>query len=76
MKSAKKAIACQDKIYEITSRDLPLCCPMPAMELWDAHPRIYLPIDETGCEVCPYCGSKFILKDFVSHKSEITTAVE
>ena len=49
---------------EITEKDLPLHCPMPSMKLWDAHPRVYLPIEAEGGEsVCPYCGSHFVLID-------------
>ena len=47
---------------EVTSADLPLHCPMPSMVLWNAHPRVYLPIQETGAALCPYCGTKYTLK--------------
>lgn len=50
--------------YEITRRDLPLCCPMPDMVVWNSHPRVYMPIEKTGHEVCPYCEAEFFLKDF------------
>lgn len=50
--------------YEVTKDDLPFCCPLPRMRLWDSHPRVYLPIEETGHVVCPYCGSEYFLKDF------------
>lgn len=56
--------ACNRRHYEITSTDLPLSCPMPDMRLWDAHPRVYLPIQDTGHEVCPYCEAEYFLKDF------------
>ena len=46
---------------EVTAADLPLHCPMPSMKLWDAHPRVYLPIHETGEALCPYCGTKYVL---------------
>lgn len=49
--------------YFIKSTDLPLSCPTKDMRIWDAHPRVYLPIEETGREVCPYCGAEFILQD-------------
>ncbi|MXZ80784.1 MAG: zinc-finger domain-containing protein [Gammaproteobacteria bacterium] len=45
----------------ITRADLPLHCPMPGMRLWDSHPKVYLPIEETGRERCPYCGTLYIL---------------
>jgi len=49
--------------YRVTSKDLPLSCPMPGMELWNSHPRVYLPIEETGEAKCPYCGANFTLTD-------------
>jgi uncharacterized Zn-finger protein len=47
---------------EVTAADLPLHCPMPSMKLWDAHPRVYLPIEQTGESLCPYCGTQYIFK--------------
>lgn len=55
--------ACSEKEYVVYPKDLPLSCPTPAMALWNAHPRVYLPIEETGVESCPYCGARFILKN-------------
>ena len=46
---------------EVTAEDLPLHCPMPSMMLWNAHPRVYLPIQKTGEALCPYCGTKYVL---------------
>ncbi|MCW5589292.1 MAG: zinc-finger domain-containing protein [Legionellales bacterium] len=51
--------------YEITRADLPLSCPTKEMRLWDAHPRVFLPIEQTGREVCPYCEAEYILTDFI-----------
>ena len=48
--------------YEISSQDLPLHCPLPQMSLWNSHPRVYLPIEETGKVKCPYCGTEFTLE--------------
>ncbi len=59
-----KKQACTTIHYEITQNDLPLSCPMPNMRLWDAHPRVFLPIDEVGYVVCPYCSTEYYLKDF------------
>ena len=56
------------KRYEITSRELPLSCPTKDMRLWDAHPRVWLPIEETGHEICPYCEAEFIMTDFTEFK--------
>lgn len=46
---------------EVTAADLPLHCPTPAMLLWNAHPRVYMPIEKTGEALCPYCGTKYVL---------------
>jgi uncharacterized Zn-finger protein len=56
--------ACTQRYYEVTHADLPLSCPMVDRRLWDAHPRVYLPIETTGKELCPYCGTLYMLKDF------------
>ena len=55
--------ACQQRHYDVTRADLPLSCPMPSMRLWDAHPRVYLPIEKTGHAVCPYCEAHYSLVD-------------
>lgn len=47
---------------EITEDDLPLHCPIPSMRLWNGHPRVFLPIEATGEALCPYCGTRYILK--------------
>ena len=50
--------------YEVTRADLPLSCPMPGMEVWNLHPKVYLPIEGDGGEsVCAYCGAKYVLRD-------------
>lgn len=49
--------------YEISRADLPLHCPMPDSTLWNSHPRVFLPIEETGKAKCPYCGAEYTLKD-------------
>lgn len=49
------------KSYPVKSEDLPLCCPMPSMALWNSHPRVYLPIEATGFATCPYCGATYTL---------------
>jgi uncharacterized Zn-finger protein len=50
--------------YEVSRADLPLSCPMPGMQLWNSHPKVYLAIeDENGESVCAYCGARYILRD-------------
>jgi len=48
---------------EVSRAELPLSCPLPNQVLWDAHPRVYLPIEESGEASCPYCGTHYILID-------------
>ncbi|MCC5793954.1 MAG: zinc-finger domain-containing protein [Chromatiales bacterium] len=52
-----------DNHYEVRRVDLPLSCPMPGMRLWNSHPRVYLPIEETGSARCPYCSASYTLVD-------------
>jgi len=47
--------------YTVTPSDLPLSCPMPGMHLWNSHPRVFLPIEQTGWAKCPYCSAEFTL---------------
>jgi uncharacterized Zn-finger protein len=60
---ATKQTANAQQRYEITRDDLPLHCPMDNMTLWNSHPRVYLPVEETGKAVCPYCGAEYVLKE-------------
>ncbi len=46
---------------DVTVADLPLHCPMPSMKLWDAHPRVFIDVTETGEAKCPYCGTLYKL---------------
>lgn len=49
--------------YEVTRAQLPLSCPMPGMATWNSHPKIYLPMPESGEARCPYCSAIYVLKD-------------
>ncbi len=49
--------------YRVRSKDLPLSCPMPGMYLWNSHPKVFLPVEETGEAKCPYCGADYFLGD-------------
>ena len=55
--------ACTKSVYDVTRADLPVCCPPQDRRVWDAHPRVYLPIEKTGRAICPYCNAEFVLKD-------------
>ena len=49
--------------YEVHREDLPLSCPMPGMYLWNSHPKVFLPVEETGEAKCPYCGVQYFLTE-------------
>jgi uncharacterized Zn-finger protein len=49
--------------YQVKRADLPLSCPTPEMKLWNSHPRVFLPVADTGSAKCPYCGAEFVLED-------------
>lgn len=51
------------KVIQVSRADLPLSCPRPEDEVWNMHPRVFLPIEKTGEAVCPYCGAKYALRD-------------
>jgi uncharacterized Zn-finger protein len=63
MQQTKLHPACTNKSRVVHRHELPLSCPADSMELWNAHPKVYLPIEQTGEEVCPYCGTRFVLQD-------------
>ena len=51
------------KRYTVRLDELPMSCPLPSMEVWNSHPRVYLPLEaERECK-CPYCGALFVLED-------------
>lgn len=49
--------------FDVHRADLPLSCPTPGQKLWNSHPRVYLPIEETGTALCPYCSARYTLVD-------------
>lgn len=69
MSEFSKEPASAQKEYYVSKKDLPLSCPMPQMTLWNAHPKVYLPIEKTKKVSCPYCGTTYILQDAPSHAS-------
>ncbi len=52
---------------DVTAEDLPLHCPMPGDAVWNSHPRVFLPIEDKGQALCPYCGTLYKLKGWDSH---------
>lgn len=53
----------EESVFHINRDQLPLHCPLPEMSLWNQHPRVFLPIEESGEAKCPYCGTEFILDE-------------
>ncbi len=49
------------RAYQVRRRDLPLHCPMPDAYLWNSHPKVFLPIEDTGKATCPYCSATYEL---------------
>ena len=50
------------EMHVITKKDLPLSCPLPSASQWNAHPRVFLTLDEEGKATCPYCSTVYILQ--------------
>jgi len=55
----------KERQVEVTAAELPLHCPLPSQKLWNSHPRVYLPIEKTGAALCPYCGTRYVLRGSV-----------
>ncbi|HEX8980464.1 MAG TPA: zinc-finger domain-containing protein [Parasulfuritortus sp.] len=53
---------------EVTAADLPLHCPMPGQSTWNSHPRVFLPIEDKGEALCPYCGTRYKLVGGAGHR--------
>lgn len=56
-----------ENAYDVGPEDLPLSCPMPGMQLWNSHPRVYLPVESSPSVKCPYCGAVYTLKGAPVH---------
>ncbi|HET7923191.1 MAG TPA: zinc-finger domain-containing protein [Gammaproteobacteria bacterium] len=49
--------------YDVRRSELPLHCPTQGMSVWNSHPRVFLPIEDSGEAKCPYCGAEYTLID-------------
>lgn len=49
-------------LVEVGAEDLPVHCPNPRMELWNEHPRVVIDVMH-GEAACPYCGTRYRLKE-------------
>ncbi len=61
--SAEVAQQTQASIVKVSREQLPLSCPLPEEDVWNLHPRVYLPIAKSGEAVCPYCSTHYRLID-------------
>lgn len=52
----------QSKIL-VSQDDLPLHCPTPEMSKWNSHPKVFIPVEDTGQAICPYCGTEYHLNN-------------
>jgi uncharacterized Zn-finger protein len=54
-----------ERRYQVLRAQLPLSCPTAEMALWNSHPRVYLPIEDSQDKTarCPYCGAVYQLMD-------------
>lgn len=61
----KETTACTKKSVHIKPKDLPLSCPLPDQAVWNAHPRVYLDIEQSPqAQIeCPYCSTRYELVD-------------
>ncbi len=62
MSNAATAQKTNEQIIKVSKEQLPLSCPQPEEDVWNMHPRVYLPLDKTGEAVCPYCGARYVLQ--------------
>ena len=56
-------------LVEVTRDELPIHCPTPNSSLWNSHPRVYIPLDDSPEATCSYCGTVYKL---VAEKSTST----
>lgn len=63
MSNATTAQKTNERIIKVSKEQLPLSCPQPEEDVWNMHPRVYLPLDQSGEAVCPYCGARYVLQD-------------
>jgi len=59
--SLELTIANSENEYNVTRKDLPLHCPTKEMSKWNSHPRVFIPVEDTGEALYPYCGTIFRL---------------
>lgn len=53
-------------VIEVTKDELPMHCPAPDSALWDSHPRVFIPLEDTPEASCSYCGTVYKLVEVKS----------
>ncbi len=48
-------------LVEVTKDELPMHCPTPDSSLWNSHPRVYIPLEDSPEATCSYCGTVYRL---------------
>ena len=48
-------------LVEVTRDELPSHCPTPDSSLWNSHPRVFIPLDDSPEAKCSYCGTVYRL---------------
>jgi uncharacterized Zn-finger protein len=48
-----------ENFIEVHAADLPFYCPPPGNDLWNAHPRVMIPVEKLGEARCPYCSTLY-----------------
>ena len=69
MSEASPLTAPPDGVVEVSASNVPVFCPNPAMPLWSSHPRVFLHFAENGEARCPYCGTRYRLRDGAARKA-------
>lgn len=50
-----------ESLVEVTRDELPMHCPTPDSPLWNSHPRVYIPLEDSAEASCSYCGTVYRL---------------
>ena len=68
--------ACDRLQVVVTVADLDsdgrLSCPRPEQHVWNAHPRVYLPMTQATKVSCPYCGTQYQLQAVENQPTAMT----
>ena len=65
LKKLEKRLKQKDVIVKAKDVDIhgQVCCPPETDELWDMHPRVYMPVKFEKTSVCQYCGAVYKYND-------------